>query len=238
MRRRPWLGQRGVTLIELLVGLVVFALFIVVMDALFFTANRSTRKTELAADVQQNARIAIERVTREIRESRPSEVLANNGTPGRSWVLFKSARLPADNSVFCLYVRNTTDPSYVNNPDCFTFPGGNITPPPYTSPEPLSPRGTYTPIWQRYIGYYVTDTPDGLLELRRVTAQLNQPTSTLSASMLTGGEVIATFVETFDVALAGTTFTVTLKASGTEIVQGSTVPTQEVLLPGTVLIRN
>lgn len=238
MRRRPWLGQRGVTLIELLVGLVVFALFIVVMDALFFSANRSTRKTELAADVQQNARIAMERLTREIRESRPSEVLANSDTPGRGWMLFRSARLPADNSVFCLYVRNTTDPSYVYNPDCFTFPGGNITPPPYTSPEPLSPRGTYTPIWQRYIGYYVTDTPDGLLELRRVTAQLNQPTTTLSASMLTGGEVIAAFVETFDVALAGTTFTATLKASGTEIVQGSTVPTQEVLLPGTVLIRN
>lgn len=238
MRRRAWLGQRGVTLIELLVGLVVFILFIVVIDALFFSANRSTRKTELAADVQQNARIAIERVTREIRESRPSEVLVNNGTPGRSWVLFKSARLPADNSVFCLYVRNTTDPSYVYNPDCFTFPGGNITPPPYTSPEPLSPRGTYTPIWQRYIGYYVTDTPDGLLELRRVTAQLNQPTTTLSASMLTGGEVIAAFVETFDVALAGTTLMATLKASGTEIVQGSAVPTQEVLLPGMVLIRN
>lgn len=238
MTRRPWRGQRGVTLIELLVGLVVFALFIIVVDALFFGANRASRKTELAADVQQNARIAVERLTREIRESRPAEVLVNNSTPGRSWVLFKSPRLPADNSVFCLYVRNTTDPSYVYHPDCFTFPGGNITPPPYTSPEPLSPRGTYTPIWQRYIGYYITDAPDGSLELRRVTGQLTQPTTALSAGMLAGGEVIATFVETFDVALAGTTFTATLKASGTVIVQGSTVPTQEVLLPGTVLIRN
>lgn len=238
MRRHvAWPGQRGVTLIELLLALVVFALFIFVIDALFFSANRSTRKIELAADVQQNARIAVERLTREIRESRPSEVLMDNSTPGRSWVLFKSARLPADNSVFCLYVRNATDPSYVYNPDCFTFPGGNVTPPPYTSPEPLSPRGTYTPIWQRYIGYYVVDS-GGVVELHRVTGQLNLPTSALLASMLTGGEVIAAFVETFDVTRAGTTVTARLKASGTEIVQGSAVPTQEVLLPGTVLIRN
>lgn len=238
MRRQvAWPGQRGVTLIELLLALVVFALFIFVIDALFFSASRSTRKIELAADVQQNARIAIERLTREIRESRPSEVLMDSSMPGRSWVLFKSARLPDDNTVFCLYVRNATDPSYVYNPDCFTFPGGNVTPPPYTSPEPLSPRGTYTPIWQRYIGYYVVDS-GGVVELRRVTGQLNQPTSALLVSMLTGGEVIAAFVETFDVTLVGTTVTATLKASGTEIVQGSAVPTQEVLLPGTVLIRN
>lgn len=229
-------SQQGVTVIELLVAVAIFALFILVVDAVFFGANRSSRKTELAADVQQNARVAVERLTREIRESRATQITVG-GSAGAMAVVFRSARLPADNSVFCLYVRNTSDPPSIYNPDCFTFPGGNLTAPPYATP-PASPLGTYTPIWQRYIGYYVVDV-GGIYELRRVVGQLDQPTSPLPApASLSGGEVLAAFVESFDVALSGSTFTVTLKAKGTEIVQGSAVPAQEVLLPGTVLIRN
>lgn len=233
-------GESGVTVIELLVALAVFALFILMVDAVFLSANRASKKTELAADVQQNARIAVERMTREIRESSPGQILTG-GSAGSMWVLFKSARLPADNSVFCLYVRQST-----YNPDCFTFPGGNIPGPPYSGPpypspcdsQKLSPCGSYSPIWQRYVGYYVATGSGSVLELRRVTGQLDTPGTALSSSMLTGGDVVATFVETFDVAASGSTITATLKASGTQVVQGSAVPTQQTQLPGLVLLRN
>lgn len=240
MRRRAVGAQRGVTIIELLVALAVFALFILMVDAVFYGANRSSRKAELAADVQQNARIAVERLTREVRESgfdSPSEIRVG-GSAGHGAVVFRSSRLPANISVFCLYARSTSDPTHIYNADCFTFPGGNLTGPPYAG-QPASPLGTYTPIWQRTIGYYVVDTPDGLHELRRVVTQLNTADAALpDPTTLSGGDVIATFVETFDVSLSGTQFIVTLKAKGTEMVQGRALPEQELLLPAQVLIRN
>ncbi|MGH2426439.1 MAG: PilW family protein [bacterium] len=231
-------GERGITVIELLVATAVFALFIIIVDAVFFSANRSAKKTELAAEVQQNARIAVERLTREIRESgstTPSIIRADNATPGHSAIVFKSARLPQDNSEFCMYVRTSTEPLYDSR--CFT--NGGTTAPPYISPEPIVPRGSYTPIWQRYVGYYVVDTPDGLHELRRAVVTLASPGAALPDPLtLSGGDVIATMVESFDVTLVGGEFRVTLKAKGRQVVQGVAVPDQDFLLPGTVLVRN
>lgn len=240
MTMRRIRAERGLTIIELLVALAVFTMFALMIDAVFFGANRTSRKIELAADVQQNARIAVERLTREIRESSATAVLMDTSLgAGRHRVLFKSARLLGTPTVFCLYVRSSTEPLY--NPTCFnSFPGSidDIAAPPYTSPEPIPPRGTYTPIWQQYIGYYVVDTPDGLRELRRVSGQLNSTGETLNAAWWTGGSVVASMVESFDLTLAGSAFTVTLKAQGREIVQGSTVPVQEVKLPGRSVLRN
>jgi prepilin-type N-terminal cleavage/methylation domain-containing protein len=231
-------GEAGVTLIELLAALAVFALLFLMVDSVFFATHRSSKKTELAADVQQNARIAVERLVREIRESSPESTdLLIGGSAGARTVVFRSARLNADNSVFCLYVRNTTDPSYMYNADCFTFAGGDLLAPPYTD-DPVAPSGTYTPIWQRYIGYYVEDTDgDGVYDLKRVAAQLTTPATTLVTS-LSGGDVIATYVESFDIAQSGGVVTISLKAKGETVVQGSAVPAQEILLDGQVVVRN
>jgi type II secretory pathway pseudopilin PulG len=237
---------RGVTIIELVVALGIFALFILLIDAVFFGANRSARKAELAADVQQNARIAAERVTRELRESNVAQVSVG-GSAGSMAVVFKSARLNEDNSVFCLYARSTTDPVWVYDTRCFTFSGGNITPPDYGAPPygagchatKLAPCGTYSVIWQRYVGYYVVDIGGGVKELRRVVQQLDTPAAALpDPTTLSGGEVIASHVETFDVAISGTNVTVTLKAKGVQVVQGTQLPVQEVLLPAQVFFRN
>lgn len=234
--------QRGVTLIELLVALAVFAMFILMIDAIFSSARTSSRKTEIAADVQQNARVATDRITRELRETSIGQLVFNNATLGHSQIVFKSARLASDPpeaedyNFFCLYTRTTTGLGY--DARCFTFSGGNITPPPYTSPEPIFPKGSYTPIWQRYIGYYVVDTPDGLHELYRVTGQLSQPTTVVALGLLTGGDVVATMIESFDVSVSGGVVSVTLKAKGTEVVQGRAIPDQEVLLPGQSMTRN
>lgn len=250
---RRWAGDhRGVTMAELLVALAVFSLFLLLIDAVFRGANISSRKTELAADVQQNARIAVERLTREIREASPV-YMSIGGSSGARAIVFKSARLKDDQSVFCLYVRNSGDPlawhgTAASNWDCFTYPGGPIPQPPYgaifSAPCYGSgrdiPCGSYTPIWQRYVGYYFSGG-----QLLRYVGDLPQPDTPFTflvpnpASPPGGAvvNVIAAQVETFDVTLTSDKFTVTLKARGQEIVQTS-VPVQETLLDGTVLVRN
>jgi len=151
----------------------------------------------------------------------------------RCW---STARLAEDNSIFCLYTRTASGLGY--DPKCFAAPGPVVAGPPYASPEPIAPHGTYTPIWQRYVGYFVTSTPDGLYALQRVVGDLSTPDSPLSLSVLAGGDTVATLIQSFDVSVTGGVVAVTLKAKGTEVVQGRTLPAQEILLPGQSLTRN
>jgi len=266
-------------MIELLVALAVFAMFILMIDALFSSARTNARKTEIAADVQQNARVAVDRLTRELREAHvyaagdplPADaylVVDTSAGPGRSGVLFKSARLVGDPTVFCLYVRTRADARW--NQSCFeSFPGtsndvpippstGTYIGPPYplcapnTNTNVLTPCGSYQPIWQQYIGYFVVENPplSGLFELHRVSGQLDSPTQTLvPATMLVGGDVIATMVDTFDVCLnfsdppacsvpANGVVSIAFKAKGTEVVQGRAIPDQQIDLPGASLSRD
>ncbi len=269
--------QRGVTMIELLVALAVFALFILMIDALFSSARTNARKTEIAADVQQNARIAVDRLTRELREAHvyaagdplPAAaylVVDTSQGPGRHGILFKSARLAGTATFFCLYVRTNTEPFY--NATCFDgFPGSsNDVPkpspiysgPPYplcapnTNVNILAPCGSYQPIWQQYVGYFVVENPplSGLFELHRVSGQLDSPTQTLvPTNLLTGGDVIATMVDTFDVCVnfsdppactapANGVVAVALKAKGSEKVQGRAIPDQRIDLPSVSVSRD
>lgn len=246
--------QRGFGLVELLVAMAVFALFFLLIDTVFIGTHQSSQKAELAADVQQNARIAVERLSREIRES-DTGAIRIGGTSPRMSVVFKSARLAATPEVFCMYVRTTTDPNYDSR--CFY---GGLTPPPaggYTfpvagCPPPAVPGnptqcayGTYAPIWQRYIGYWAEALPDGSYQVHRVTVNLTtpgdalpDPDRVLTCPGVTCGDIIATYVRNFTISTSGTNFSITLDARGTKIVQGTQIPTQEILLNGTTLIRN
>ncbi len=274
--------ERGVSMIELLVALAIFALFIFMIDALFSSARTNARKTEIAADVQQNARIAVDRLTRELREAHvyaagdplPAAaylVVDTSQGPGRHGILFKSARLAGTATFFCLYVRTSVEPFYSSACfDGFTTVGGSAIPkpssaapytysgppyplcPPNTNVNILAPCGSYQPIWQQYVGYFVVENPllSGLFELHRVSGQLNSPTQTLVPSnLLTGGDVIATMVDTFDVCVnfsnppactdpANGVVAVALKAKGSEKVQGRAIPDQQIDLPGGSLSRN
>src|SRR3989441_12833704 len=98
-------GEHGVTIIELLVALAVFALFILIIDAVFSGARTNAKKIEVAADVQQNVRSAVYRITREVRETNTSQIVTGTDSNGQGQIVFKSARLVADNTVFCLYTK-------------------------------------------------------------------------------------------------------------------------------------
>ncbi|MDQ7820988.1 MAG: prepilin-type N-terminal cleavage/methylation domain-containing protein [Armatimonadota bacterium] len=241
--RRVHRSQGGVTLVEMLVALAVFGLFILMIDAVFSSARTGSRKVEVAADVAQNARVAVDRITRELRETGAAQLVVDTSL-GAGWhrVLFKSARLGRDQTKFCLYTRTESEELY--NRYCYedftgTDPpkpsqttGDPPYPPPCDTPDG-SPCMRYVPIWQRYVGYY----RDGS-DLKRVTGQLASPTESLNLAWLTGGDTIAAMVESFDVTQAGGLLTVRLKVAGTEVVQGRALPEQEILLPGGSLTRN
>jgi prepilin-type N-terminal cleavage/methylation domain-containing protein len=244
-------GEQGVSLIELLVAVVIFALLFFMIDSTFSSARRSARKAELGAEVNQNARIVVERLTREIREADSTPGMIKT-IPGVG-VAFKSARTctrelpapdcdyPAEENIFCVDVLLTSEPPF--HAACVTTPG------PAPSP-PLS--GSYTPIWQRAILYYLAQdsTCDqvggGYAVVRDVTdlsTSIDEPpappTSPLSA-VPSGSPVVAKCVQSFDIDVSpsGIVTVTVLQGRGQEVVQGSIIPAQEIRLQGTTRIRN
>ena len=210
----PVRNERGFGLIELLVGIAVFALLFLMVDSVFITAHRGARKAELGANVQQNGRIAIERVTREIRETHRSDIrFAADG----SWVAFKSARLPGDAKIFCVNVTDTSSPLY--NAAC--APTGN----------------TFAPVWQAWVVYTYNAGTD---EVRREV----QSPLTANPVAPGAGDVVAASVRVFNArcspgsAMLGSTFCVSLEVEGREVVQGSEVAPEQITLMSRVEIRN
>jgi prepilin-type N-terminal cleavage/methylation domain-containing protein len=237
MTRSP---HHGFSFIEVVVAVAIFAVLLLVIDAAFSVASRAGRRVEAAADVQQNARLALELLTREVRETSPAQI-AVGGLPGTMAVVFKSARLATDASIFCLYTATRADPLYRTG--CFYWPGAPLPPyanPPYAVPCDTGtgePCGTYAPIWQRAIGYYVAGVP-GARELRRTVVALGAPDAPLpDPSTLRGGQAVAAYIERFDVSLSGGVVALTLVAQVTPSA-GGTVPPQGVMLTTAVKLRN
>lgn len=220
--------QGGFSLIELLVVAGVFALMVLMVDAFFSIANRSAHTAELAADVAQNGRVAIERLTREARFSSASNAsVSSTGCSGMAspptttlcietgggWMAFKTARLQTDERVFCLDVASSNDDLY--NAGC----GAPLT-------------GSYDPVWQAWIVYGV----DGNGDLRR-SVQV-PATSAPSVPTSSNGTIIATSVSSFTASLSGNVLSMTLELSATEKVQGSNLPTQRISLTGETFVRD
>lgn len=207
-------SDHGFSLIELLVVAFIFVLMALMIDVVFATVNRSSRTVGLAADVQQNGRIAVERLSREVVSSRAPE-------EGGTWIKFRSARPESNTRVFCLDVTTTSDP--LHNPACN-----------YPSPT----GGTYTPVWQAWIVYWfdgataAQDCAANTGVLKRIV-QTQEPTPPF-----TGGDIIAACVESFDVSLSGNILTVSLDLAATGVAQGAEVPVQRLTVEGRVLIRN
>lgn len=230
MRPRWVIGnQRGVSLIELLVAVVVFAALFLMIDGVFISANRSTRQAETSTEVSQNARVAIERLTREVRESGAGGApvpIRIGGSAGTMAVVFKSARPASDASVFCVNVTSTVEELHEG---ACNYYGG----------PPASGVTTYAPVWQRYVGYYVASAGAAGYNLMRVSVNLTAANDALpDPAGLSGGTIIASFVESFDLTLTSGRLTVSLQGARTVAASGSEVPTQRIVLEDTVMIRN
>ena len=207
--------ERGLSLIELLVAFVVFALLFFMVDGVFISAHRSARKIELGANVQQNGRIAVERLTREIREGDASSILVD--AIDGSWVAFRTARLLTNSNVFCI---NAPAGSPLYRVQC-------------------APTATdFTPAWQGWIVY----TYDAVTRrLHRELQPAATPTTPGAGDVIAtsvrrfdarcAGGIPPSF-------LSGNTFCVSLEVEGREVVQGSEVPPQQISLVSRVELRN
>jgi len=211
-------GERGMTLVELLVAAVVLALFILITDRVFTSVNLASRTTLRAADMQQNARVAAARLRREVRESGvPAMTCYPDATciAPSVQVTFPSARPSDAASVFCLDVGMDDLARRTVEAACST-------------PIPLT--GTYAPVWQRYVGYHLG--ADG--ELRRLVQR-----GPIVLPMGDGsGQVVANQVEAFIVSRAGRRFRLRLKSLGRDSGGGGGSPPQEMMLEDTVELRN
>jgi prepilin-type N-terminal cleavage/methylation domain-containing protein len=244
-------GEHGFTIIELLVSLAVFALFILIIDAVFSGARTNAKKIEVAADVQQNVRSAVYRITRELRETNTAQIVTGTDpSNGQGQIVFKSARLVADNTVFCLYTKVGSGLGF--DARCWTAYGGTFpsAQPPVagyagTPPSPCNatdvPCATYSPLWQQYVGY----SAQGLAApytLYRVSGQLTPlPNQALSTTLLcTGcGDVIASNIQSFgNISISGGIVSVSIQGLGRPIVQGTALPAQQIALPTQSMVRN
>ena len=86
-------GKKGFTLIEVLVGLTLFAVVSTIAADLFLTFQRVSRKTESLEVLTANARFVVERIAREVREGRIDYVrYAQEGLSTESQPLFLRTR--------------------------------------------------------------------------------------------------------------------------------------------------
>lgn len=69
MTTRRMLGERGFTLMELLVSLLISTIGLVAVFSFFVMQDRSARNQQATSEVQQNARVASEFLTRDIRSA-------------------------------------------------------------------------------------------------------------------------------------------------------------------------
>ena len=85
-------NEKGFTLAEILVVVVIFSLIVLAIYAIYLLSSRMYRQGEVAAEMNQNGRVMIERMTREIRQAKtvvtdlpetqinpPSEILFQDG---------------------------------------------------------------------------------------------------------------------------------------------------------------
>jgi prepilin-type N-terminal cleavage/methylation domain-containing protein len=67
--------KNGFTIIELLISITIFSFIIIAIYAVFDLGNLSWNQQQVAVELQQNVRAAIDGITREIRHSDYSEIM-------------------------------------------------------------------------------------------------------------------------------------------------------------------
>jgi prepilin-type N-terminal cleavage/methylation domain-containing protein len=70
MRGRPRLGNRGMTLIELMIVLAILSITSQAIFSILFASLKTYWKGDVATQVQQGARISVDRMVRDMRQAR------------------------------------------------------------------------------------------------------------------------------------------------------------------------
>jgi prepilin-type N-terminal cleavage/methylation domain-containing protein len=99
MNRNVFKKKNGLTLIELLIALVLSSILIVVLYQIFISQQKNYTVQDQVADMQQNIRVAIDHMTKEIRMAGyGGDILAIFGNING----FTNIITPADNSITIL----------------------------------------------------------------------------------------------------------------------------------------
>ena len=77
---REFKNNRGLSLVELLIGIVILGIILTAIYNLFISANKSQVAQDLEVDMQQNARSAADFVVRELRNMSALSCLENTTT--------------------------------------------------------------------------------------------------------------------------------------------------------------
>ena len=102
-RRMPvlgrWRGQRGMTLIELLIGMVIMGILSTMLLVTWFSLNKSYIFSVRSYEAHDNARLAVARMEREIRDAQsPAQSNSAMLRAHSSWVEFYTTFNEAGNS--------------------------------------------------------------------------------------------------------------------------------------------
>ncbi|QDR80326.1 PilW family protein [Sporomusa termitida] len=78
--KRYWTGRQGLTLAELVAGLTIFLILLAAIGPLLSTASQAWRTGRSQAELQQTARLALERLSHSIRYAQTVTVADNGGS--------------------------------------------------------------------------------------------------------------------------------------------------------------
>jgi len=154
-------GTEGVTLIEVVVATAIMGLVVTAIYAVLQSGIVGWRTGELRFEVHQNVRVALDRISRELRESNGSAVLVElnpltSSLSDDAILALKSARKIGNEKRFVFRA----------DEDC-------------SASVPFD----YRPCWQAYIAYFLTEEPggNGPYVLRRQVIPLSSPDITFSS---------------------------------------------------------
>ncbi len=92
--------SKGFTLVEVLVAMAIFAIAVVLIFSIYFTSQKFYQKTETKAEILQNARVILERISRELRQTQSivtvlPQVPDNPSSPPTSEIEFQDGHFPS-----------------------------------------------------------------------------------------------------------------------------------------------
>ncbi len=92
--------QFGFTLVEILVAMAVFVIAVVLIFSIYFVSQKFYQKTETKAELLQNARVILERITRELRQTQSIVTVLpqtpdNPSSPPANEIEFQDGHIPS-----------------------------------------------------------------------------------------------------------------------------------------------